>query len=55
MYKPTWFRIYPKSYCHGESTTLLGCWEEVLAREMQTVEGMHSMFDVELWTKQRRR
>jgi len=26
-----------------------------MAREMQTVEVIHSIFDVELWTKQRRR
>ena len=38
-----------------EKAPLLGGWEEVLARGMQTVEGTHSMFDVELWTKQRRR
>jgi len=50
----TWFCIHQKVIAL-EKALLLGGWEEVLATEMQTVEGIHSMFDVELWTKQRRK
>jgi len=38
-----------------ESTPLIGGWEDVLQKEEKIVDGKTTMFEVELWTKPRRR